>query len=89
MRRKIAGLMSVLALLIAMALPLVGGGATVYAHEGKHVSCAGGAQGAVAAGLFPPGPGNGVGGDAVSGLASSEPGAVAGIVDFLHDLFCS
>ena len=89
MRIKIAGFMFVVALLITMALPLFAGSATVYAHGGKHTSCAGGARGAVAVGLFPQGPGEGPDGGAVSGAASSAPGVAAAILDDIHDAFCS
>ncbi len=87
MRIKIAGFMFVVALLITMALPLFAGSATVYAHEGKHTSCAGGAPLAVAAG-FRKGPGNGPSGDAVSGAATGAPGVVAALLDGLHDDLC-
>lgn len=89
MRIKIAGFMFVVALLITMALPLVAGSATVYAHEGKHTSCAGGAKGAVAAGFFPQGPGEGPSGVAASAVATSAPGAVAATLDAIHDGFCN
>lgn len=85
MRIKIAGVMFVVALLIIMALPLFAGSATVYAHEGKHTSCAGGAQAVVADGFFPKGPGRGPDAEAFSLIAKS--GGAAAALDLIHDVF--
>ncbi len=97
MRIKIAGFMFVVALLIAVALPLFAGSATVYAHGGEHTSCAGGAPAAVAGsgGAFIPGPsGKAPDGGQISSLAISGSAPFGGehgfaaTLNFAHFLVC-
>ena len=85
MRKKLMAIVFATALVLALSIPLFGAGTAA-----AHTSCAGGAAGAVDAGLITGGPGEGPSGAAVSGAASDGVGngasdEVLGILD----VFCA
>ena len=76
-----------MALAVAVAIPMFGGGTAAQAHEG-HTSCK---RLAVIAdqfipGFVPPGPGFG---QAVSAVATSGPNAASEFVEIAHVLICA